>query len=118
MSGFGTRRRHRAGRLRHIVRLQEQNVTGKDDRGRKVFTWKDVIPDLSVSIETLSGTEAEAARQLVSAATLRVEFRADSRVTPQMRFLHGDREIYIGFRDNIDEAGRWMYAICAETELK
>lgn len=114
MPGFGTTRRGSIGALRHRVVIQQKTITDTDDRGQPVFTWTNVSNSWPCEIKTLTGGESEQARQLVADATHRVRMRARNDLNEQMRLVFRDRNLYIGYIDDVDQVGRYAFVICAE----
>lgn len=114
MAGFGKLRRHSVSRLRHRVALQQAVKTSDNAHGQPVYTWTTVIASLPCAIKTLSGTEADTARQLTADATHRVDVRSNDSINEEMRLVFGSRHLYIGSVEKIDEIDRFMVLVCAE----
>lgn len=120
MPGFGTRKRITAARMRHRAWLQAKTRPtppdpDTDDRGKPIFVWTNVHTQrVPCELAQLYSNELERARQLHPAATHRVTFRHINGILPQMRFLIDDRQFYIGAIENLDEANRFLVAICEE----
>jgi SPP1 family predicted phage head-tail adaptor len=115
MPGFGVPKRTSIGSMRHRVSIQRQLITGSDDRGQPVYTWSDVVTNVPCKIRTLSGGEAEKARQLFSEATHRVEMRKPrAEIDEKMKLVFRGRDLFIGFIDDFDQVGRFTPILVAE----
>lgn len=77
-----------AGRLRHRVEIQEQDVT-RDSDGGQVIGWKK-IDTVWAAIEPLSARERLVAEQVQSEVTARITIRYRDDIDASMRIKHGD----------------------------
>lgn len=75
-----------AGDLRHRVQIQQQ-VTTRDEDGRKTTRWVDVAA-VWASVEPLSAREFVQSGQTQSAVVARVTVRYRAGLDPSMRILH------------------------------
>lgn len=115
MPGFGTTKRQSISRMRHRVSVQRQLISETDDRGQPVYTWSNVATNVPCAIKTLSGGEAEKARQLYADATHRVEMRTlGETIDEKMKLVFQGRNLFIGFIDEIDQVGRFTTLLVAE----
>lgn len=120
MPGFGTVKRDRVGKMRHRALLQYKKFADDpadqyNNRGRSQFTWTNVFDEhVPISIKQLYGRESEQARQLVANATHRVTMRYLAGVKRDMRLKMGDRILYIGDVDNLEESNRYLVLLCEE----
>lgn len=123
MPGFGTKKRHRVGKLRHRAWIQEKRTPTppdptEDERGQTIYSWENVFSErVPIGIQRLHGGELERARQLQAGATHRVEMRYLPGITHHQRFKLDGRALYIGEIDNLDEANRFLVLICEEQIL-
>ncbi len=79
----------RIGRLRHLVRIQQQ-VQGRDADGAVTTSWADLLVNEPADITPVSGREfmaAQAAQSEVSARIV-IRYRPDITVTAAMRVVH------------------------------
>ncbi len=102
----------RAGRLGHIVDIQEATET-QDEYGSMGRTWETILARRAF-VKPLSGREAEVARQIVATATHEVRMRYLSMLTPAHRLQFGTRTFEIGQKLNVDERNRELVLICTE----
>lgn len=101
-----------AGRLRHIVELQEL-VNELDSDGTTVSTWLHFSMERA-EISPLSGRELIAARAVQAKVNTRIVMRFRPFVVPTMRVLHGstiyDIEAVI---PDPDSGRRWLTLLCS-----
>lgn len=122
MAGFGVPKRRSLGSIRNAigsfrqrVSIQRQLISSTDDRGQPVYTWVNVATKIPCRIQTLSGGEAEKARQLFAEATHRVEMRAlSTEVDETMKVVFRGRDLFIGFIDDFEQVGRFLNLLVAE----
>jgi len=102
------------GKLRHRITFQRQEDT-KDNAGRIVGNWIDVRT-CSAEIITLSGNEAEIARQLIASATHRIRIRATRviQLTTKHRISFRGRIFSIGHIDDVEQMRVWLDLTCSE----
>lgn len=97
-----------AGALRHRLEIQQNLGEGTYDSeyGAVAENW-DTVATIWASVTTLSGREAEHARQLDAQASHRIEHRYYRDLTVRHRYLltDGDRTriFHIGHLDDIDQ---------------
>lgn len=104
-----------AGELRHVVTVQAQ-ASGTGSRGQKTGAWESQTPQARAKIETLSGREAENARQLYAQASLQVTIRYWPGLTPKHRLLFGSRQLEIGHVDDLEQRNEWHVLLCSEAK--
>ena len=97
------------GSLRHRVTIQ-QPPSGTGTRGERTGDWSD-LATVRAHIEQLSGDELIQAHQQVAN---RVTIRYTAGVTPEQRVKFGDRYLYIGAVDNVDQLNRLIVLTCRE----
>ena len=102
----------RAGRLRHRVELQSPSETA-NAFGEVTDSW---ATDATVwaSIEPLSGSEGQIAKQTNPLVTHRVIMRYRSGVTPRNRVKFGTRIFEVTQVFNPDERGESLRLVCVE----
>ena len=100
------------GSLRHRVTIQEP-PSGTGTRGERTGDWSD-LATVRAHIEQLSGAELIQAHQQVANASHRVTIRYTAGVTPEQRVKFGDRYLYVGAVNNVDELNRLIVLTCRE----
>ena len=109
----------KSGALRHRVTIKRPPRKGdpdsRDSRGRRSGKWVE-IGRANCEIITLSGTEAELAKQLVATAThqVRLRVRRSFTLTSKHRFEFRGRVFHIGHVDDEDQLGVWWIATVTE----
>lgn len=103
----------RAGDLNNYLRLERYVETGTGDRGQPVGEWRPLASAVPAQVVSLSGKQAEVARQLVADATHAVTVRYRPGVLPGMRLVGtGDqfqgREFVIGHVGEADGRATWL----------
>jgi len=98
-----------------VVTVQSQATT-LGDRGQKTAAWANQTPQARAKIETLSGREAENARQNYASATLKVTMRYWPGLTPKHRLLFGSRVLEIGHVDDLEQRNEWHVLLCSESK--
>lgn len=102
----------RAGKLRHLVTLQERSGA-LDDLGQQrddwVTRWK-----FWASIESTGGGETVAADQERPAATHKICGRWRAGILTSNRIVYGERIFDIQHVANVGERGRDLELICGE----
>jgi len=109
----------RAGNLRHHLRLDRYVETGTGDRGQPVGDWHPVAASLAADVVSLSGRQAEIARQLVATATHTITIRYRPGVLPGQRLTgtsgqFAGREFVVGHVGDGD--GRKHFLTLTTTE--
>lgn len=106
-----------AGKLRHRVTIEKPAKT-RNSRGRQTDEWERVA-GASAKITTLSGTDAETARQYYGTATativLRVRRKFKLETAHRIRF--GKRVFEIGFIDNVDQVNSIWTVLVSEVKV-
>ena len=106
----------RAGELRHVVTVKRPPKGNRGTLGQKQGTDDTIYKDWRCSIETLSGREAEQARQNFASATLSIKGYTDPKKpiqnTDYLQF--GERRFEVGFVNNVDQLGIVAELLCAE----
>ena len=100
------------GTLRHVLKIQEP-PSGTGTRGERTGDWSD-LATVRGRIEHLSGDELIQAHQQVANASHRVTIRYTAGVTPEQRVKFGDRYLYVGAVNNVDELNRLIVLTCRE----
>ena len=103
----------RAGRLRHIVTIQEP-VETQDSMGHPAVTWSDVATRRA-SIEPLSGREFFTAKEFHADVSTRIRLRYLAGVTPKMRVKWGDRYFNIHSAISPDKKNRELVLMVSES---
>lgn len=103
-----------AGALRHRVAIKLPS-TAVGDYGQRTGT-DTTVAVVWAAIETLTGREAEQARQLYASATLRVtlRYRSDLALTTKHYLTFGTRTIHIAHIDQRDQRKDTWVLLCGE----
>lgn len=101
---------------RHLVQIKLPAAAG-GDRGQRSGSDALVMDAVLCSIEPLSGTELELARQKYASVTHRVCLFGDPSVplTTRHYLLFGSRKLQIGYLGNAEETGYEYQLLCGET---
>lgn len=103
----------RTNELRHYGDI-EANTTATGSRGQQSASWSAKHSAVPMKIKSLTGREAEIARQLVATATNEIVIRHKESITTEDRITWGSRTFNIGFVDRVDNRGLWLRLICTE----
>lgn len=106
----------RSGKLRHLVQIQRQDLTGTDAAGHPVENWETVAHVFAV-VEPLSGREYWQAQQVKTTVTHTVTIRYDRRfqdMTADWRVKHGSRLLNIEVVLNPMERNEELSLMCRE----
>jgi len=107
----------RAGKLRvrYYLQAQDGTTTDRGQRDNSEDNW-DTEATIWGSLETLSGTELEAANKLYAEATHRVQIRYRAGVTPQHRLQtkRDERILHIGHVADPEHRHRQLVLLCKE----
>ena len=104
----------RAGKLRHLVDIQEP-VETQNAYGEPEVSWSNVATKVWADIQPLRGREFFASRQFNAEVDVRIVMRYRSDVTAKMRVLHGSNEYYIDTPINVGERGRELQLMCTRS---
>lgn len=102
----------RSGELRHRITI-EARAAGTGTRGESTGSWSTAV-ERWASIRTLSGDEAERARQRSPEARLEVRIRYWAGLTTRHRIKFGSRILQIGFVEDVDQLHVEMVLLCSE----
>jgi hypothetical protein len=104
-------------KARHIVTVKRPPSGNHGARGQKQGEDETIYANWPCSIVTLSGSEAELARQTFPSASLTVNGYTDPKkpIKPTDYLLLGSRRINVGFVNNIDQLGLEAELICGES---
>lgn len=109
----------KAGDLKHYATLQNKNTTVTVDGHGTVVpvgsAWIDTATGIPTKIETLSGREAELARQIVASADSRITLRYIAGVTPESRFVWNNRIFNVQWINNTNQQN--FELICLTQEV-
>jgi len=103
-----------AGRLRHVVELQENQPT-KNSLNETIDNWV-TVATLRAAISTLNGREIMAANAVGAQSTHKIEVRYHPSITAEKRVLFGTRTFDINNVNNVDERNREMILTCQESD--
>lgn len=103
--------------LRHIVTVKRPRQGNLGTRGQKQGEDETIYAEWPCSIETLSGSEAELARQNFPTASLSVAGYTDPAkpIKATDYLLLGTRRINVGFVNDVDQMGLKAELICGES---
>lgn len=105
-------KRPRIGALRHRVRLEApSHLVGEG--GVATVTWQPVVT-LWAEVLPISGRETVQADGVTAVATLEIRTRYRADITPEMRFVLGDRVLDIRAVRDIEGRRRWLSCVCEE----
>jgi len=102
----------RAGRLRHLVEIQNSTST-PDDQGGQLKTWS-TVEKVWAFVEPMSSREKYFVSQLEVWATHTVTMRYTANVTSHSRIILGSRILSVISIANIQERNREIQLICVE----
>jgi SPP1 family predicted phage head-tail adaptor len=77
-----------AGKFRHRVTIQQKTV-GRDSAGGITESWSNFAKDVNAAIDTVTGRESVASRQITAKYSTEISIRWRPGVTATMRVLHG-----------------------------
>ena len=104
-------------KARHIVTVKRPPSGNHGTRGQKQGEDETIYANWPCSIVTLSGSEAELARQNFATASLKVSGYTDPKkliqATDYLQF--GTRTLHVGFVNNIDQLGLEAELLCGES---
>lgn len=103
----------KAGRLRHLVDIQQKSVT-RNTFGEEVVTWATFADDIWASVEPIRGQEFVALRQQGSELTTRIRCRYVSGVTPSMIVRFNGEEYAISEVISPMERDRELELLCVK----
>lgn len=110
------------GRLRHRVTLQ-QSSTAVDDSGQPLdetddANWSVVgnAKNIPARVDMPTGKEGTRGNQVDATRDTRVTLRYRTGVEAHMRFVYGDRKLYIRSAVDPDGLGRELVCICGEQQ--
>lgn len=101
-----------AGRLRHVVTIQEP-YDGFNEYREPVRLWHDVAT-VRAAVEPLTGRAFFAAAQVQSDLSTRIRMRYHPEVTQKSRIKYGERYFDVRTVINIDERNRELELLCTE----
>ena len=82
----------RAGRLRHLIRIErEVEPRDADDMGGYALAWETVVDLLPAAIDPLRGQEAIAGQQIEAQLTHKITTRYYPGIQPDMRVVFDSR---------------------------
>ena len=103
--------------LRHQVTVKRPREGNQGTRGQKQGEPEVIYSNWPCSIVTLTGNEAEKARQNFANATLQVKGYTDPKkpikVTDFLEF--GERKLNVGFVNDVDQLGLVAELLCGES---
>lgn len=104
-----------AGKLRHLIDIQQRTLTA-DAYGGRDRDWNEASPFATVyaAIEPLSGAEQWRAKQAQSSVSHKVTIRYLAGVNPKMRVKFGSRYLNIESVQNLGERNRTLELLCTE----
>lgn len=104
-----------AGKLRHLVTVQQKQITGTGDRGQPVYSWTTLATQYA-SIESIPpfGRKMELARQLVATATHEITMRYLAGMDEKCRVQWNGRTFQVGYIWNHEERNAWVTLLCTE----
>lgn len=105
-----------AGKLREIVDVM-QPADAIGSRGQQIGHDTVYIPQVPCSIETLNGSESDAARQVYAEVTHRVRMYGDpSKPLTHAMYLKtwSGRKLNIGFINDVQQNGVELELLCGE----
>ncbi|MCL4766441.1 MAG: phage head closure protein [Hyphomicrobiaceae bacterium] len=102
----------RIGALRQRLRLEAPLRIAGDDGGATV-TWQ-LVATPWAEVVSLSGREVALADGLATLAMHEVRIRHRPDVTPEMRFVIGERVLDIRAVRDLDGRCRWLSCLCEE----
>lgn len=102
----------RAGRLRHLVIIQEPTETN-DTQGQAVKTWG-TFATVHAAVEPLTGREYFAAQQINAETSTKITIRYLAGITQKMRVSYDSRLYNIEGMKNIGERDRQIELMCSE----
>ncbi len=103
----------RAGRLRHLVDIQQKSVT-RNTFGEEVVVWASFADDIWAAVEPIRGQEFIALRQQGSELSTRIRCRYVPGVTPSMRVRFGDEAYEIQEVISPHERDRELELLCVK----
>jgi len=109
--------RIRPGRLRHTVDIYRDPTGAYGTSGENQGQPQLIKANVPCSIDTLSGRQLEQARAQWDAAVLQVDMFADPAWNLDSRcyLKFGTRRLYVGFVNNIEQAGFEYQLLCGES---
>lgn len=104
----------KAGKLRHHVNIFTRNVNSTDSHGHYVLGDPvQLYSDIPASIETLTGREAELARQIVASADTKITLRWLPNITPICWIEWNGITYNINAINNIENRDRELRLTCS-----
>ena len=102
--------------LRHIVTVKRPPAGNLGTRGSKQGEAATIYADWPCSIVTLSGSEAEKARQMFATATVQLKGYTDpKKPIKTYDFIEfGSRTFNVGFVNDVDQLGLEVELLCGE----
>jgi hypothetical protein len=103
-------------KARHIVTVKRPPAGNHGTRGQKQGEDETIYAEWPCSIETLSGSEVELARQNFASASLKVSGHTDPKklIHATDYLVFGARTLHVGFVNNIDQLGLEAELLCGE----
>lgn len=102
----------RAGKLRHLVQLQNLE-SGQDDYGAPFNEWADGDA-VYASVEPLNGRELFSAQQVNAETTVRITMRYRPDITQRTRIKYRDKFFNIQTLINPEMRNRELILMCSE----
>ena len=102
----------RAGRLRHLVVIQEPTETN-DSQGQAIKAWG-TFATVHAAVEPLNGREYFAAAQINAETTTKIVIRWLDGITQKMRISYDSKVYNIESIRNIGERDRQIELMCSE----
>lgn len=108
----------RPNKCRHYGQLQNKStdvvLTSRGQIKASAEKWVVTTDNVPLEIVTLTGREAELARQIVASADTKITLRWIPDVTIFSRFVWNGHEYYVNWTDNVDQRNRELKCLCTE----
>lgn len=106
----------RAGELRYRVTVKRPREGNQGSRGEKQGDALTIYANWPCSIDTLSGSEVEKARQMFASATVQIKGYTDPQkpIKEYDFIVFGSRVFNVGFVNDVDQLGLQAELLCGE----